>query len=144
MVYSLHSRRKGFRTGDTSCLLLRVQVLAEFCAQDEDGQTPLLFAARSGSGAVFRQALEALLARATPQKVSPVPCFNSTTRVHHEVETARLVAKWLVRSVPEDAISLEPDRINRMRADSVTGLHLRLRFFGEAPCLYSVGARLIR
>lgn len=46
-----------------------VQVLAEFCAQDEDGQTPLLFAARSGSGAVFRQALEALLARATPEKV---------------------------------------------------------------------------
>ncbi|CAM9812467.1 unnamed protein product, partial [Laminaria digitata] len=45
------------------------QVLAEFCAQDEDGQTPLLFAARSGSGAVFRQALEALLARATPEKV---------------------------------------------------------------------------
>lgn len=46
-----------------------VQVLAEFCAQDEDGQTPLLFAARSGSGAVFRQALDALLARATPEKV---------------------------------------------------------------------------
>ena len=46
------------------------QVLAEFCAQDEDGQTPLLFAARSGSGAVFRQALEALMARATPEKVS--------------------------------------------------------------------------
>ncbi|CAM9202542.1 unnamed protein product, partial [Hapterophycus canaliculatus] len=44
-------------------------VLAEFCAQDEDGQTPLLFAARSGSRAVFRQALEALLARATPEKV---------------------------------------------------------------------------
>lgn len=48
---------------------LATQVLAEFCAQDEDGQTPLLFAARSGSGEVFRHALEALLARATPQKV---------------------------------------------------------------------------
>lgn len=49
-----------------------VQVLAEFCAQDEDGQTPLLFAARSGSGAVFRQALEALIARASPPKVNEV------------------------------------------------------------------------
>lgn len=62
-----------FLTESVSCLDPRcaafVQVLAEFCAQDEDGQTPLLFAARSGSGAVFRQALEALLARASPQKV---------------------------------------------------------------------------
>lgn len=45
------------------------QVLAEFCAQDEDGQTPLVCAARSGSGAVFEQALEALHARAAPEKV---------------------------------------------------------------------------
>ena len=45
------------------------QVLAEFCAQDEDGQTPLLFAARSGSGEVFRHTLEALLSRASPEKV---------------------------------------------------------------------------
>lgn len=60
---------------------VRAQVLAEFCAQDEDGQTPLLFAARSGSGAVFRQALEALLARASPQKVCTYVCMHTTCDV---------------------------------------------------------------
>lgn len=59
------------------CVCMRVQVLAEFCAQDEDGQTPLLFAARSGSGAVFRQALEALLARASPHKVCTSTCHEN-------------------------------------------------------------------
>lgn len=61
--------RCAFCTPSFAFRALCIQVLAEFCAQDEDGQTPLLFAARSGSGAVFRQALEALLARAAPEKV---------------------------------------------------------------------------